>query len=742
MNHPLSQTIQKEKTASYSSSIAHLLDECRRMELLLQLFFKKRKQDPSSDNPYPGLFLSDKEVNDLFSKAPDGSTPFGEIEELLEEFQRLSEEISLKKKGSMENGTYLSLLVLQNTFRLSPFETDILLLCLLPELQKKYEKIYGYLQDDLTQKRPSVALISDILANSTESRAEILRYFFLENSLSRFDLISMLETSHQSSISAKGLSIDERILNYLFEVNDPDPSLSPYTFLRIPKADLENINLDQETKDLLQRIFLGHLKSESGPSKLFIHLKGPYGSGRKSTAEALCRKAGIALLIVDVAELAKREPPFDPPLKKLFREGALQPAAIYFENTEKLFSDDEKSQTLRKAFFRIADEYSWITFFSGADESLQREKILNRNIFMSVELPVPDPLQRAAIWRKTLRQVGTELSEEDLHALANKFKFTRGQILDAISVAKNLIQSKDAVHDKLTIESLYESCRLQSNHKLSSLARKVDSGYTWDDIVLPEDQLEQLHEISNHIKYRNLVYNNWGFDRKLAQGKGLNILFAGPSGTGKTMAASVIANDLGLEMYKIDLSSVVSKYIGETEKNLSKIFAEAETSNAILFFDEADALFGKRSETKDAHDRYANIEINYLLQKMEEYEGVVILATNLSRNIDEAFLRRMQFVVEFPFPDTLQREQLWKTIFPKLAPTSNIDHQFLSEKLKLAGGNIKNIALRSAFFAAKESGEIGMRQIMQAARREYQKLGKPFLKSDFEPYYHLTEGNS
>ncbi len=741
MNHPLSQTIQKEKAALYSSSIAHLLDECRRMELLLQLFFKKRKQDLSSDSPYPGLFLSDKEVNDLFSKAPDGSASSGEIEELLEEFQRLSEEISRKKKDSMENGTYLSLLVLQNTFRLSPFETDILLLCLLPELQKKHEKIYGYLQDDLTQKRPSVALISDILADSAESRAEILRYFFLGNSLSRFDLISMIETSHQSGISAKGLRIDERILNYLFEVNDPDPSLAPFTFLRIPQADLENINLDQETKDLLQRIFLGHLKPESGPSRLFIHLKGPYGSGRKSTAEALCRKAGIALLIVDIAELAKREPPFDLLLKKLFREGALQPAAIYFENTEKLFSEDEKSQTLRKAFFRIADEYSWITFFSGDHEFLQKEKTLNHHIFISAELPVPDSLQRAEMWKNILRRE-MDVTEGELQVLGNKFKFSPGQILDAYSSARNLVRSKVGTPGKLTLEILYESCRQQSHHKLSSLARKVDSGYTWDDIVLPEDQMEQLHEIANHIEYRNLVYKKWGFDRKLTQGKGLNILFAGPSGTGKTMAASVIANDLGLEMYKIDLSSVVSKYIGETEKNLSKIFSEAETSNAILFFDEADALFGKRSETKDAHDRYANIEINYLLQKMEEYEGVVILATNLSRNIDEAFLRRMQFVVEFPFPDTLQREQLWKTIFPKLAPTSNIDHQFLSEKLKLAGGNIKNIALRSAFFAAKESGEIGMRQIMQAARREYQKLGKPFLKSDFEPYYHLAEGNS
>jgi len=206
------------------------------------------------------------------------------------------------------------------------------------------------------------------------------------------------------------------------------------------------------------------------------------------------------------------------------------------------------------------------------------------------------------------------------------------------------------------------------------------------------------------------------------------------------MAAEIIAKEAGLDLYKIDLSNVVSKYIGETEKNLANIFKEAYTSNAILFFDEADALFGKRSEVKDAHDRYANIEIGYLLQKMEEYEGVVILATNLSGNIDEAFLRRMQFLIELPFPDDKLRMMMWKGIFPKDAPLAkDLDYKFFSEKLKLAGGNIKNIAVTAAFFAAENSREIGMHHILLASKREYQKLGKPFLKADFEPYYRLIE---
>jgi SpoVK/Ycf46/Vps4 family AAA+-type ATPase len=290
------------------------------------------------------------------------------------------------------------------------------------------------------------------------------------------------------------------------------------------------------------------------------------------------------------------------------------------------------------------------------------------------------------------------------------------------------------------MEDLYQGCKAQSNRNLSSLARKIEPHYNWEDIILPKDTKEQLSEVSRYIKHRGTVYIDWGFDKKLSLGKGLNVLFCGPSGTGKTMAAEIIAKDAGLDLYKIDLSNVLSKYIGETEKNLNKIFGEAETSNAILFFDEADALFGKRSEVKDAHDRYANIEVGYLLQKMEEYEGIVILATNLQGNIDSAFLRRMQFVIEFPFPDEKLRFQIWNRIFPKEAPLAeDVNYKFFSNRLKLAGGNIKNIALAAAFQAAEESCEIGMRQIMHATKREYQKIGKPFLKVDFEPYYKLIE---
>jgi SpoVK/Ycf46/Vps4 family AAA+-type ATPase len=291
------------------------------------------------------------------------------------------------------------------------------------------------------------------------------------------------------------------------------------------------------------------------------------------------------------------------------------------------------------------------------------------------------------------------------------------------------------------MEDLYAACRLQSNRKLATLAQKITPHYVWDDIVLPLDRMEQLREICNYVKYRALVYEEWGFDRKLSLGKGLNALFAGPSGTGKTMAAEIIANELGIDLYKIDLSGVVSKYIGETEKNLARIFSEAETSNAILFFDEADALFGKRSEVRDAHDRYANIEIGYLLQKMEEYEGVVILATNLRKNMDDAFVRRMHFTVEFPFPDEKDRRRIWEKIWPEDTPCSpDLDLDFMARRVEVAGGNIRNIALAAAFLAADDGATgdssvgVDMCHLVRATRREYQKMGKVVMEDEFGVY--------
>jgi SpoVK/Ycf46/Vps4 family AAA+-type ATPase len=349
-----------------------------------------------------------------------------------------------------------------------------------------------------------------------------------------------------------------------------------------------------------------------------------------------------------------------------------------------------------------------------------------------LELVPPEAAWRAQLWKAALDGRAKTAPDVDLSILANRFQLTGGQIRDAAVTANNFALWHGAEPRSLSMADLYEACRLHSNQKLDALARKIHPKYRWDDIVLPADRVDQLRELCNHVKYRERVYGDWGFGRKLAYCTGLSVLFSGPSGTGKTMAADIIAGELGLDLYKIDLSTVVSKYIGDTEKNLSQIFDEAESSNAVLFFDEADALFGKRSEVKDSHDRYANIETGYLLQRMEEYSGVAILASNFKRNMDEAFVRRLHFAVEFPFPNVQERRRIWEGVWPDQTPlAADLDFEVMANRFEVSGGNIRNVALAATFLAAESDGSIvRMSHLMRAIQREYQKMGKVLTEVD------------
>jgi SpoVK/Ycf46/Vps4 family AAA+-type ATPase len=346
-------------------------------------------------------------------------------------------------------------------------------------------------------------------------------------------------------------------------------------------------------------------------------------------------------------------------------------------------------------------------------------------MLIDIELPFPDGSHRKAVWENRLLHAGQLATDVDTRALAGKFRLTPGQISQCLTEATMRARWRSPAERRVTMDDLNRACRSQSAASLASLARKIEPAYRWKDIILPDEVLVELKEVIDRVNYRELVLCEWGFARKLSLGRGVNALFAGSSGTGKTMAAEIIARELGLDLYKIDLSGIVSKYIGETEKNLNAIFAAAENSNAILLFDEADAIFGKRSEVRDSHDRYANLEISYLLQKMEEYDGVAILATNLRQNLDESFMRRLAFTIHFPFPEESERRRIWTTVWPHETPlASDIDFDFLARQFTLSGGNIKNVSLASAFLAASNGGEVTMKHLLHATQREFQKMGK------------------
>jgi SpoVK/Ycf46/Vps4 family AAA+-type ATPase len=345
--------------------------------------------------------------------------------------------------------------------------------------------------------------------------------------------------------------------------------------------------------------------------------------------------------------------------------------------------------------------------------------------------------QRRQTWETELAGVS---SDADAGRLADTFRFGGPHIRQAITLGHSLAALRNPSDPVPSMSDLLEAGRAVSGSNLRRFATVIQPRYTWSDIVLPEDKRQQLQHIAVRVKHRRTVHYDWGFGEKLSRGKGLNVLFAGQSGVGKTMAAEVLANDMSLVLFQIDLSSVVSKYIGETEKHLAAIFREAEMSQSLLFFDEADSLFGKRTEVKDAHDRYANLEVNYLLQRIEQYEGLVILATNMQRNLDEAFLRRMQEVIDFPFPDEALRERIWRQHVPAGAPVeARIDYAFLARQFKLTGGNIKNAVMAAAFLAASQGKKIGMAEMIRGVRMELQKEGKLVMKADFGKYFEIAQ---
>ncbi|MCT7967816.1 ATP-binding protein [Laspinema sp. D1] len=421
----------------------------------------------------------------------------------------------------------------------------------------------------------------------------------------------------------------------------------------------------------------------------------------------------------------------------MWREAQFQNALLYLENIDVLHSH-EHAIAYQYLLSTLAD-YQGSAILAGVPPWIPAStEALG---IVTVPFTIPDVTQRRLCWQNYLTSTDISLEDSELNALVDCFRLTPDQIANAVATAINTAHWQSQVKSKLqnpNLADLFAAARAQSGHHLTGLARKIEPKYQLNDIILPEEQKTQLREICNQAKYRSIVLEKWGFDCHLSLGKGLNVLFLGQPGTGKTMAAEAIAQELQLDLYKIDLSQIVSKYIGETDKNLDRIFTAAASSNAILLFDEADAIFGKRSEVKDARDRYANIEIGYLLQKMEEYEGIAILTTNLSNNIDDAFLRRLSFIIPFPFPKEAERYQIWQNIFPDKTPRrADLNLEFMARTLEIAGGNIRNIALAAAFLAAAEGEEIGMPHLIRATRREYQKMGKLFMTESLGKYGNL-----
>jgi len=732
----------KPTMSPYANSWEHLRAELGYLALLVRREVQRFKQAARADQPeiFRGMFISEGEIEQLLSALAE-PPPVAETTEAA----ALRREIAQRKQASLEQGIFLTLPRLAHLFGLTPFEEQAVLICLAPELDLRYERLYAYLQDDVTRKQPGVELICRLWRATPEEKLPVRAFFSPQAPLFRAQILRFLE-GDERPLPARLLKLDEQVVNYLLGTGSLSQELAACCRLTTDLSELQNLRWPESLKAQLVAVTKNHLHGpRPAPRRLIHHFYGPTGTGKKALAGGICRELGVPLLGVDLREARLRASQFEEMLRRTLREGLLQPAAIYLEHFDQVLGDEPQAISEQRSVARAIDEFSWLTFIA-TERNWEPRGLFQDHLWLSVELPAPDLMTRVELWAALAAGQGEFAPEVDWGGLATKFRLTPGQMRDALIAARNHAQlragSGSALTPMITLEDLSLGCRGQSNQKLSTLARKLVPRKDWSDITLPTHALAQLRELCDQVKHRQTVYGHWGFGHKQTLGTGLCALFYGLSGTGKTLAVEIIAHELRLEAFKVDLSTVVSKYIGETEKNLSRVFAEAETSNAILFFDEADALFGKRSEVKDAHDRYANIEISYLLQRMEEFDGLVILATNLRKHIDEAFFRRMHFAVEFPLPDEGHRYRIWRQHLPASAPVADdIDFDFLASRLNLAGGNIRNVVINAAFLAAANSGVIHMEHFIRAAKREYQKIGRLCTEADFAPYHAwLKEG--
>ena len=597
---------------------------------------------------------------------------------------------------------------------LDTFESNCLVLAYAGAVDKKYEKLFAYLQDDITQKLPTASLAVQLFLPLEHTMEEYLSRF------SRRDTFTGLFEGEK--LAAGQLALRPSVLEFL-----STGTVAPLPGLRLfdgaaeqPKGPLV---IGQELARRLDLLF-------REPGEQVICLSGSPGAGKRFQVEHLMarskKRCVFALLDCDQPE-------------ERAREGALiarlTGACLCCAHMDRLDSDGKEQPPEEKLLQTILElDLPGEKLFFLSHQPIRAQ--LNR---LSVELEVPDTTEeeRMALFWAFLGETALEegLTVEEL---ASKFRFSPRQVELACRQAVGLARL-DGV-SAIPSREMHKCCYRQVVHKLGDLASRVRPAFGWDDVVMPEDQKRLLQHACSHIKFQHRVYYDWGFDKKITYGRGLSILFAGAPGTGKTMCAQVIANELNMEMYKINISQIVSKYIGETEKNLQAVFTEAKRSNCVLFFDECDAIFGKRSEVKDAHDRNANVEVAYLLQQVEEHDGVCIMATNLIGNIDAAFMRRITYVVHFPFPDAAMREEIYRRTMPPQAPVDDdVDWAFLAEKFQLSGGHIKNIVLSAAFLAALEEQPIGMTHLLRAAVGEMKKNEIVVVREELREYADLLD---
>lgn len=657
---------------------------------------RRRARDPDPDDRFRGLYVSDQQVDEMLSARPMPAAP-GEAS------AAALAAVEAEADVAQRRGDDLRLRRLAHSFGLDPLDVEILLVALAPDIDARFERLYGYLHDDVTRRRPSAGLSLELCGVSSagpgRGRLHPLRPLLAGGLL-------IVEEPDRPFLT-RALRVPDRVASHLLGDDTPDPEVDPLLDVP-PVAELPGA-------EPLARALASGVR--------LVHLRDRPGGAARAVAAAALRIAGLAVLCLDLRRLR----PEDDPVRlasAAAREARLRAGGLVAGPLEVLY---ERGPAAVRAFA----ELSCPALLVG---SRVWDPAWSREVPLSVEAPATGPADRATLWR--LAFDGATPAADPAAATAH-FRLAPEHVARAALAARRLAAAEGR---PVTVADLHAGARAQNAAGLDRLARRIQPRAAWHDLVLPPTVASQLRELAARARHRELVLDLWGMGSRSSRGRGVTALFAGESGTGKTLSAEVLAAELGLDLYVVDLSTVVDKYVGETEKNLDRIFDEADRVNGVLLFDEADALFGKRSEVRDAHDRYANVEVAYLLQRMELFEGLAILTTNLRSNLDEAFTRRLDAVVDFPMPEEDDRLRMWAThLRPGLPREEPLDLEFLARAFRVSGGNIRNITLGAAFLAAGEDQPVGMEHLIRATEREYRKLGNLCLEAEFGPYFGLIK---
>lgn len=659
----------------------------------------RRTTDTDPDNSFRGLYVSEEQVDQMLSgnnwgpsiPDPDSAQDLAELEAWADAQEASGIDLRLRRLGT--------------SFGLDDWDVEILLVALAPDLDPRFERLYGYLNDDVSRRRACIGLALELCGVQLRSSSEgssVLGRLHPKGALCSAGLLIIEEIDRP--LLTRPLRVPDRVTAHLLGDDRPDASISPYLVDCLP-VESSGVRLIRQALN-------------SGAGLIYVREKSG-ATGLSFCASALAG-AGVSSTTVDLSLIDRSQETTDL-IAGAIREARLAGGGLVAGSIDTLA--EGKFEAIRALSMApcpviLLGSRSWDPMWSA------RVPVL-------IDALPPAPEDRARYWSASLNGGGP--TGADLVRATSQFRLTTEQVRRAATFA---VQRAAAIGAQVSVDDVQAGARAQNAGALERLTRRIEPRAGWTDLVLPADTLNQLHELTERARLSDQVMTLW--KGASSKGFGVSALFAGDSGTGKTMSAEIVAKALGLDLYVIDLSTVIDKYIGETEKNLERIFVEADRVNAVLLFDEADAIFGKRSEVQDAHDRYANVETAYLLQRIERFDGLAILTTNLRANVDEAFTRRLDAIVDFPNPEEDDRRRLWEVHLKRGMPLAeDLDLDFLARSFKLSGGNISNIVLSAAFLAAHEQTHIQMAHLIRATEREYRKLGHLCVPEEFGVYYAL-----